>query len=51
MPKMLVFSSIFNIKMVIQKFTNFVKLFLTHANMTAVTVQSTKIVSNKVKDN
>ena len=37
--------------MAAQKFTNFDKLFLMHANMTAVTIQSNIIVSNEVKDN
>ena len=49
-PKCGVFSSIFNIKMATQKFTNFDKFFLMHADMTAVTIQSNKIVSNEVKD-
>ena len=39
MPKILLFSSIFSIKMVTQKFTNF-DFFLMHADMTAVTMQS-----------
>ena len=34
-----------------QKFTNFDKFFKVHADMTAVTIQSNKIVSNEVKDN
>ena len=34
-----------------QKFTTFDVLFLTHADMTAVTIQSNKFVSNEVKDN
>ena len=50
MPKMLLFSCIFNIKIATQKFTNF-DFFLMHADMTAVTMQSNKIVSNEVKDN
>ena len=38
--------------MATQKFTNFDKLFLkTHANITAVTIQSNKIVLNEIKDN
>ena len=38
--------------MATQKFTNFVKFFfLMHANMTAIVIQSNKIVSNEVKDN
>ena len=43
--------SIFNIKMVTQNITNFDKFFKLHTGMTAVTVQSNKIVSNEVKDN
>ena len=35
--------------MVAQKFTNFGKFSLMHADMTAVTVQSNKIVLNEVK--
>ena len=35
--------------MAIQKFTNFDK-FLMHASMTAVTIESNKIVLNNVKD-
>ena len=52
MLNMLLFSSIFNIKMATQKFTSFDKFFffLMHADMTAVTIQSNKIVSNEVKD-
>ena len=50
MPKCCVFSSMFNIKMAAQKFTNF-DVFLMHADTTAVTIQSNKIVSNEVKDN
>ena len=49
MLKMLLFSSIFNIKMATQKCTNF--FFLMHAGRTAVTIQCYKIVSNEVKDN
>ena len=46
------FSSIFNIKMAAQKFTNFARFFfLMHFDMTAVTLQSNKIVLNEVKDN
>ena len=37
--------------MAAQKFTNFEKFFLMHTDMTAVTIQSYKIVLNKVKDN
>ena len=36
--------------MATQKFTNF-DVFLMHANMTAVTMQSKKTVLNEVKDN
>ena len=50
MPKMLLFSSIFNIKISTQKCTNFDD-FLMHTNMTAVTIQCNKIISNEVKDN
>ena len=46
------FSSIFNSKMAAQKFTNFDKLFKKmYADMTAVTIQSNKIVLNEIKDN
>ena len=41
--------SIFNIKMATQKFTNFM-CFLMHADLTTITTQSNKIVSNEVKD-
>ena len=38
--------------MATQKFTNFDKCFLLmHTDMTAVTIQSNKIVLNEVKDN
>ena len=37
--------------MAAQEFTNFGKVFLMHTDMTAVTTQSNKIVSNEVKDN
>ena len=43
--------STFNIKMAVQKFTNFDKLLKMHADITVVTMQSNKIVSNEVKDN
>ena len=46
-----VFSSISSIKMDAQKFANFDKFLKMHADMTAVTIQSNKIVSNEVKDN
>ena len=36
--------------MTTQKFTDFDKFFLRYADMTAVTIQSNKIVSNEVKD-
>ena len=54
MPEMLLDFSIFNIKMATQKFTSFDKIlfvfFLMHTDMTSVTIQSNKIVSNEVKD-
>ena len=51
MPKMLFFPLIINIKMATEKFTNFDKFFFQmHTDMTAVTIESNKIVSNKVKD-
>ena len=38
--------------MATQKFTNFDKFFKKmHTDMTAVTIQSNKIISNEVKDN
>ena len=37
--------------MATQKFTNFDNFFKTHTDMTAVTMQSSKVVSNKVKEN
>ena len=37
--------------MTAQKFATFDKFFYMHADMTAVTIQSNKIVSNDVKDN
>ena len=37
--------------MATQKFTNFGKFFLMHTDMTAVTIQSNKIVSSEVNDN
>ena len=46
---MLLFPSIFNIKMATQKFTNFAKFLM--CDMTAITIQSNKIVLNEVKDN
>ena len=45
------FSSIFSNKIAAQKCTDFGKFFLMHADMTAVTIQYNKTVSNKVKDN
>ena len=51
MPKCCLFPSIFSIKMAAQKFTNFDGFLKIHADMTAVTIQSNKIVSNEVKDN
>ena len=54
MPEMLLDFSIFNIKMATQKFTSFDKIlfvfFLMHTDMTSVTIQSNKIVSNEVKE-
>ena len=44
------FSSIFNIIMATLKFTNFDKFFKMPADVTAVTIQSNKIVSNEIKD-
>ena len=46
---MLLFSSLVNIKMSTQKST--VKKKNLHADMTAVTIQSNKIVLNEVKEN
>ena len=37
--------------MATQKFTNFDKLFLMHADMTAVMIHYNKIVSHEVKNN
>ena len=48
MLKMLLFS-IFTIKMVIQKFTNFDIFFKMHANMTAHRIQSKKLFQMKLK--
>ena len=45
------FSSTFNIKMATQKFANFNKFFQMLSDMTTVTIQSNKIVSNEVQDN
>ena len=50
MPKCCLFSFDFNIKMATQKFTNFDKFFKMHVDMTAVIIQSNKIVLNEVKD-
>ena len=50
MLKTLLFYSLFNSETAIQKFSNF-KFFKLHVNMTAVTIQSNKIVLNQVKDN
>ena len=50
MPKMLLFPSIFYIKMATQKSPILIS-FLNCTDMTAVTIQSNKIVSNEVKDN
>ena len=49
MLKMLLFF-ISNIEMATWKFISF-DFFLMHIDMTAVTIQSNKIVSNEVKDN
>ena len=51
MPKMLLFYSIFDIKMATQKLTNLLSFFLMHGDMTVFTIQSKKIISNEVKDN
>ena len=51
MPKMLLFSSIFNIKMPTQKFSNFDKSFLNARWYDSCHIQSNKIVLNEVKDN
>ena len=37
--------------MATQKFTDFAKLKKIHADMTAATIQSNKIILNEVKDN
>ena len=50
MPKCCVYSSIFNIKMAAQKFTNFDNFQKMCVDMTAVTVQFNKIVLKEVKD-
>ena len=54
MPEMLLDFSIFSIKMATQKFTSFDKVlfvfFLMRTDMTSVTIQSNKIVSNEVKN-
>ena len=44
------FSSIFNVKMTTQKFTNFDVFLKMLTDMTAVPIQSNKIVLNGVKD-
>ena len=51
MPKMLRIFFHRHTKMATQKFTNFDKFFLMHADITAVTIQSNRIVSNEAKDN
>ena len=51
MPKMLLFSSIFNIKIATQKFTSFNVFFLNAHWYDSCHIQSNKIVSNEVKDN
>ena len=50
MPKMLLFPSIFNIKNGYTKIHQFWWVFLMHADMTAITIQSNKLISNEVKD-
>ena len=37
--------------MATQKFTNFEVFLKMHADMTTVTIQSNKLVSNEIKDN
>ena len=51
MPKMLLFSSIFILKWLHTNSPVLISFFKMHADMTAVTIQSDKIVSNEVKDN
>ena len=50
LPKMLLFSSLLNIKMTTEKIINFDTFFKMHTDMTAVMIKSNKIVSNEVKD-
>ena len=50
MPKMFLFSFVFNIKMATQKFTSLIHFLKMHTDMSAVTMQSNKIVSNEIKD-
>ena len=49
LPKMLLFSSLFNIKMTTQKVTNFDTFFKMQAHMTAVMIQSNKLFLMKLK--
>ena len=49
--KMLHIFSIFNTKIATEKFTNFDKFFSMCTDMTDVTIQNNKNVSNAVKDN
>ena len=51
MPKMLLFTSIFNIKMATQKFTNFDAFLKSCTLIWLLLKYSLKIVSNEVKDN
>ena len=51
MTKMLHDFSIFNIKIADKKFTNLIIFFWMHANTTATTIQTKKIVLNEGKDN
>ena len=46
-----VFSSIFNIKMATEKFTNFNTLLKMHTDMKAATKQCNEIILNEVKNN
>ena len=45
------FPSVFSIKMLTQKFTNFDHFLKMHADMTAITIHSNKIVLKEVKGN
>ena len=44
MPELFLFSSVFNIKMATQKFTNLIIFLKMHTDMSAVTIQPNKIV-------